>query len=214
MANICCDVDGTLTNFEDFVLKYGYVFLKRKYKLENLMINSEGYDLDEVFLNERLENFFLENYSMSVDDVLSYFWNVYYVRYVCEKLKKGSNVFFKELCERDKLLITTSRKKSTSNSILGTFVRKTIKAQLKLGGIPFDEIHFFENDDDKVDFIKSLKPILVFDDKPQIIETLSDEIDGVVCINSSYNNNYSLNALRINQYDNLSLEKVKKLRRI
>ena len=94
MANICCDVDGTLTNFEDFVLKYGYVFLKRKYKLENLMINYEGYDLDEVFLNERLENFFLENYSMSVDDVLSYFWNVYYVRYVCEKLKKGSNVFF------------------------------------------------------------------------------------------------------------------------
>lgn len=213
MNAICCDVDGTLTDFEGFVLKYGRIFLERKYGLKNISINYEGYDLDEVFLKGRLEDYFLLNYSISIEDILAYFWNVYYIFYVSQKLKPGSSTFFKNLCENEKLLITTSRKKSTSQSLLGLFVRKTIFAQLKIGKIPFDKIYFFENDDDKVEFIKSIKPVLVFDDKPNIISRLSADGEKVVCVDSSYNRGQDLNALRIKQYNESSLLAVKKLRR-
>lgn len=213
MGTICCDIDGTLTDFEKFVLKFGPIFLEKKFGVKDISANYEGYDFDEVFLNDNLESYLLKKYSVSREDVLSYFWNTYYVLYVSQKLKTGASNFFKKLSEEDKLLITTSRKKSTSKSVLGLFVRQTIIAQLRFGGIPFDEINFFETDDDKLDFIKNIRPILVFDDKPKIITELSNDGEKVVCIDSSYNRNQSLNALRITQYNDSSLLSVKELRR-
>lgn len=214
MNYICCDVDGTLTNFEKFVLEYGAIFLKKFYHLSDLDINFEGYDLDEVFINERLELFFYEKYGLSTKDVLDTFWNYYYIFYVSKKLKNGSSKFFSSLCEKDRLLITTSRKKSMDNSLLGSFVRGTIIAQLKLNFIPYEKVCFFENDEDKLEYIKKIKPVLVFDDKTQVIDELIADGEKVVCIDSSYNKKCNINALRISRYDDAALFAVKELRRM
>lgn len=216
MGVICCDVDGTLTEFEKFVLKYGEIFLRRFYSITDIDINYEGYDLDEVFLNQKLAEYFEKKYGLSVDDVLKKFWNIFYTLYACQKLKPGVSHFFRELIreEDDKLYITTSRKESTSESLIGLFVRKTIMAQLRFNRIPYSEVHFFENDDEKVEYIKKVNPILMFDDKPLIIRELSSDGIKTVCLDAAYNRNCELDALVIGSYGQEELAKTIQFRRM
>lgn len=215
MSVICCDVDGTLTDFEGFVLKYGEFFLKKFYGLTDLEINFHGYDLDEVFINERLAEYIEAMYGITAEDVLNKFWNVFYIPYVTQRLKRGASSFFSQLSKEtgSDLVITTSRKKSTSDTLLGRFVRSTIIAQLRTHFIPYKDIHFFEDDEAKMDYIKGVNPILVFDDKPQLISEFAREDIKVVCLNALYNTSHDLDALRINGYGQEELVKTLEFRR-
>lgn len=214
MNIICCDVDGTLTDFERFVLKYGVIFLKKFYNLTDLEIDYEGYDLDEVFINQKLEEYFKKMYGISKEEVLNKFWNIFYPLYISQKLKPGASQFFRKLTEDSELFITTSRKKSTSKSLLGLFVRKTIIAQLRLNFIPYNKVLFFEDDDSKMEYIKRINPILVFDDKPTIINELMNDGLRVICQDASYNRNCDFDTLRISGYGQEELVKTMKFRRM
>jgi FMN phosphatase YigB (HAD superfamily) len=41
------DIDGTLTNFENFVFDYAISYMKKNFNMT--VVNNNGYDLDEVF---------------------------------------------------------------------------------------------------------------------------------------------------------------------
>lgn len=84
MDTICCDVDGTLTEFESFVLKYGPIFLRKFYHIDDLTINFEGYDLDEVFIDQKLAEYFEKVLGISADEILKKFWNVFYPMYIAK----------------------------------------------------------------------------------------------------------------------------------
>lgn len=215
MDVICCDVDGTLTDFEGFVLRYGEFFLKKFYNITELEINFQGYDLDEVFIDQKLGEYIEKMYGVTVEDVLNKFWNLFYILYVSQRLKRGASSFFRELTREteSKLVITTSRKKSTSDSLLGHFVRNTIIAQLRLHFIPYKDVRFFEDDPAKVEYIKRVNPILVFDDKPKIIEELSGDGMNVVCLDALYNRKCDVGALRIKTYGKEELAKTLEFKR-
>lgn len=213
MSTICLDVDGTLTEFEEFVLKYGEIFLRRFYHITDIEVNYEGYDLDEVFLNQKLREYFEKVHGISAEDLLKKFWNIFYPLYVTKRLKSGASFFFKELSKESQIHITTSRKKSTTDSLIGLFVRKTIIAQLRMSSIPYNEIFFFESDEEKLAYIKRVNPILVFDDKPQIISELASEGNKVVCLDAAYNRKYDLDALVIGGYGEEELAKTLQFRR-
>lgn len=49
--NIIFDIDGTITDFEKFVLKRATPYIKKKYGID--ATNLDGYDIDQVFELEK-----------------------------------------------------------------------------------------------------------------------------------------------------------------
>lgn len=182
------DIDGTITNFEKFILDNSQKYMMDNYGLE--IVNSNGYDIDEMY---DLENTFLKRgYSehsaiAEAKKIMDKFWEKYFHLYLMSKLRKDVSKTIKKLYYKEnEIIIFSSRKRTTEDSFIGKVVKYSTLAMLKLNGIKTDNILFFENDDDKVEEMKKRRLDLVFEDKPHIIEELSKTTE-VVCVDSNYN---------------------------
>ncbi|UWG96972.1 hypothetical protein LPY66_19215 [Dehalobacter sp. DCM] len=188
------DIDGTLTDFEKFILDNSSKYMKNKHDLD--IININGYDVDEVFdiENELIKRgCYNELASRKNKEILSDFWKKYYLKYcIFTPFRNGAKETIKKLYnEGHEIYIFSSRKNTCDNSLLGKFVRNTTKLQLLINGIIFHKLFLFPNDEEKIAAIRNNNINLMIDDKPKLIEEVS-KFTNVFCINTNYNQNCSI----------------------
>ena len=85
------DIDDTITNETEFMLKYASGYLKKKFGIDFSVSNPYGYDVSEVFgIRDYLEknNYSLENLENELKKINIEFWNKFFVKYIFYPIKK------------------------------------------------------------------------------------------------------------------------------
>lgn len=160
------DIDGVLTNIEEFQLEKGKVFFNMLPK------NRKGYEIAEIF-----------DVTEEEDD---YFWTTYLYKYAIEEKARehASEVIEKLKKEGNEIYIITARYLTTHNTKLGKQMRNIVKNWLKENNIEYDEIIFAP--EDKLETCKKNKIDIMIEDKVNNIVKISTEIP-VICFHAGYN---------------------------
>ena len=170
--NIGIDIDGVLTNLEEFYREY--VTKYRYYHDINTDININEYWVKEAYgLSKEQDNDFFTNYFKYYEDN----WKARaFASEVIKKLKEeGFNIF-----------IITSRWKSDRTDKQGESIRNKVINWLKNNDIYYDDIFFVGWD--KIKTLKELKIDVMIEDHPDNILSFS-KITKVICFDASYNKN-------------------------
>lgn len=182
------DIDGTLTNFEKFIINNSQTYMQQFHNLQ--ITNPNGYDLDQMYEIEKafLKRGYSENYAyIQSNNILNEYWKKFYIKYLFKSFRDNIGKAIKVLYySGNEIFIFSSRKLATDESLIGKFVRLSTISFLKLHGVKTDEILFFENDSEKIEEIKKRKIDIMFEDKPELINQLSS-MTNVVCVDSNYN---------------------------
>lgn len=167
------DIDGVLTDIEQWQLDYGSKFYYECYKKE--IVNCKEYETYDIF-----------NVSRECDDE---FWKEYFLDYsinvnvrkfaseVIEKLKKEGNQIF----------IITARGSFLSHSADVMIYEKNkeiVKKWLEKNNILYDNIIF--SPEDKLEICIKNNIDIMIEDKVENIEKISSKIP-VICFNAGYN---------------------------
>ena len=191
---IILDTDGTMTNFNEFIQQEAIPFFKNKYGMR--IVAPEKLEIQDIF---DMDNYFSNYYNCSLKEAHKYtrkaldeFWvHPRYLKYsLLYKFRTGLSQYIKEMLKEGHTIeIHTSRDKSTDKDIIGKLARGITRLQYALNGIhlPAEEYHFYTTDEDKVKSIIESKPDLVFEDKPQIIQALTDNGIKCICVEGYHN---------------------------
>ena len=173
--NIGFDIDGVLTKIDEYQLKIGREFFKKKYDRD--IINPNGFSIREIF--------------DATDEEFMDFWSSHLLSYSINELSRtGASEYIKKLVEEgNNIFIITSREFTTKNNALGLIMRHLVKAWLKKEGIPYDGITFC--DEDKIEEIKKNQIQIMVEDNPINIKKMSNYID-VICMDAPYNRDLKL----------------------
>ena len=183
------DVDGVLTNLEDYQLKYG-----KKYFGEDAIVNENGYDIKDIFgcTDEEREKFWLK-----------YIWGYCLKEPIREDLVEYIN---RLKAEGHEIHIITGRAHTTEQNITGELFRKMLLYKLNQAGLKFDSITYCsekESAEEKFEICKKLGIEVMLEDKKENIESIST-ISKIVCFDTKYNNfKFNNNVIRINKNENL-----------
>lgn len=183
------DVDGVLTNLEEYQLKYGKKYFLKKNP--NLVIDETGYDICDIFHCTKEER--------------EKFWTKYIWKYCLSESVQGAlNLVARLRAEGHEIHIITGRAHTTEKGTVGDLFRKMLIWRLKKDGIEYDSINFVSESgsaEEKVEVCKKLGIDVMIDDKKENIEAL-DEITECVCIDAKYNQNIKAkNYVRVNNLD-------------
>lgn len=171
------DIDGVLTNIEQWQLDYGSKFYYNHYKKE--IVNHKGYETYDIFESphqyddEFWEEYFID-FSINVDVRK-------FAAEVIKKLKKDGN----------DIIIITARGSFLSHYKNGMFYeknKKIVKKWLKKNDILYDEIIF--SPEDKLDICIDNGINLMIEDKVENINKISTKLP-VICFNAGYNESCS-----------------------
>lgn len=165
------DIDGVLTNLEQFQLDYGSKFAFEDCKKE--LINVNGYEIKDIF-----------NIS---DEKYDEFWDKYFLNYVVnEPIRKFADEITNKLHDEGyELYIITARyftendKKRAEGDI-----QDVISKWLNKNDIYFDKMIF--SPEDKVEICTENKIDLMIEDSPYNVNSLSKKIP-VICFDARYN---------------------------
>lgn len=162
------DIDGVLTNDDEFILDYA-----TKFCYEN---NIDFYK-DPYLWETRKFNW--------EEETLQKYRNKYFWEYVNnEPPRKFASEIIKKLKEDGhQIYIITSRYLTTSDTTDGEKMRKCINEWLKKYDIQYDSIYFSNN---KLVDIKNLKLDIMIEDSPKYIPNYSKEVH-VFCYDCRYN---------------------------
>ncbi len=218
---IIFDTDGTLTDFNKFVQQYAIDFFRKKYGMEVIYPNK--LEIEDIF---DMNSFFQKKYSCTLEEAKKYtksaldkFWiSTKFVSFsLLSKFRRGARRFIREAQqEGHKIEIHTSRDKTCEKSIIGYIARSFTILQYAINGVFLkdSQFYFYLNDELKVKGIIQSKPDIVFDDKPEIINELSNNGLKCICVEGNHNNNLteSRNIKKIEEFDSLILkEKIESL---
>lgn len=198
---IAFDIDGVLTDFESFLMKYGKKYFSSKFGDEFCKnIDSSEYSFEKMFnVDEKEKVKFYTKYL---------FW--YALKY---PLREGFAELTQSLHQKgDKIVIISSRALAEKDNILGFFMRQAVKKTLCKNNIYYDEIFFCNNDYSSVEKLKICKQEfvdIIVEDSPENIECLSKEIK-VLCFNASYNSHIE-NVSKVYTADDIFIE-IEKIR--
>ena len=147
--NIGIDIDGVLTDIEQWQLDYGSKVVFEKYNKG--IVNSEGYDIKEIF-----------DVDKNLDDE---FWRKYLFDYAKnEPARKFANEVTKKLHEdENRVYIITARFLTDRDTAEGQKMREIVRNWLKENEIYYDEIIF--SPDDKLENINEISkhiPVICF----------------------------------------------------
>lgn len=175
------DIDGVLTNIEQFVLDY-----ISKYCVENNIeynISDMNYEYSKTF-----------NISREIE---LEFWNTYLEKYaVNEKARPfASEVINKLKEEGNEIYIITARWLSNRDDDVGKNMREMVKKWLAENKIVYDKLVFSKAEKEKKsqEIIEN-KIDLMIEDSPNNINELS-KIIPVICYNAQYNKDCSENKI-------------------
>lgn len=188
------DIDGTLTDYNEFVRKNALDYFKKKYGMN--VIYPQKLEIEEIF---DMDNFFHIKYNCKVDQAKTYTNNAlnkYWISFnfikfsLFGRFRKGVRNFFKHIKKDGHIIeIHTSRAKSTNEGIVGNICRLFTYLQFVLNGIrlPYQSINFYNNDTEKIEGIIKARPNIVFEDKAEILSLLNKQCIKTICINGNHN---------------------------
>ncbi len=171
-VKIGIDVDGVLTNLEEYQLKYGKKYFKN---VNN--VNEKGYDICEIFHCTKEEE--------------KKFWTKYIWKYcLIEPIVKDAKKVIDNL-KKDghDIYIITSRAHTTEENALGSLFRKMLETWLRKNGIIYDGIYYCsesQGSNEKYQICKDLGIDIMIEDNEENINKIK-EIATVICINAKYN---------------------------
>lgn len=164
------DIDGVLTDIEQWQLDYGSKIIFEQYNKG--IINGNGYDIKEIFDVER-----------NLDDD---FWRKYLYDYaIKEPARKFSDEVTNKLKEDEhEIYIITARFLTDKDDENGKKMRNIVINWLKEYNICYDKIIF--SPEDKLDICLENNIDLMIEDKVDNINTISEKIP-VICFDARYN---------------------------
>lgn len=170
--NIGIDIDGVLTNIEEWQLDYGSKYFYENGKKE--IVNPQGYEIYEIF-----------NTSESLDDA---FWTEYLEEYArnCKPRRFASEIIKKLSKEGNTIYIITSRCLTDENTERGEKMRMIVKDWLKENKISYDKLIFAS--DDKLNVCLENKIDIMIEDDVENIKKVSSQLP-VICFHAAYNEN-------------------------
>ncbi len=195
--NLGVDVDGVLTNIQDFIFEFGAKFsYERGFDLENL--NKDAYDSAITF-----------NWCNNTDDE---FWHEVLEKYSRDERPRqlASEVLHKLKDEGWKIHIITARKSMKEEDIKVNKIEKILEEWLKIHDIPYDVLVFTGSD--KIQEIKDYNIDVMIEDSPNNIEQLRD-LCSIIVFDAMYNKDCNGdNLTRVNSWYEIldHLEKVTK----
>lgn len=171
------DIDGVLTDIEQWQLDYGSKFYYNQYKKE--IVNPKEYKTFDIFESSR--------------ECDNEFWKRYFVDYSinAEPRKFAAEVINKLREDGNEIIIITARGSFLSHSanvMLYEENKTIVKEWLLKNNILYDEIIF--SPEDKLNICINNKINLMIEDKADNINRISTRIP-VICFNASYNENCS-----------------------
>lgn len=213
------DIDDTIVKETDFMLKYAPSFLRRKYNIDAHITNPTGYDLKEVYglvKHFRQLGFDDEQAVRKADYINHDFWNRNFVKYCRQPIKNGVRETIEQLRLNGYTIIFLSlRGKNTENSpsfkerIKLFFISRLTVAQLRRGKIYFDFIRLVKNKEEKLEYIRTIKPTFVFEDRSDIIQEMPIDTK-VFCVNTLHNQKclLGINVVRLNSFDSQFIKSI------
>lgn len=163
------DIDGVLTNVQDYVFEYGS---KKLYESGMPLrdINKTEYDSSKIF-----------NWNKKTDNE---FWFDMIVEYVSkERPRIFASEVLKKLHKNNKIVLITARKNEVYEGELIDIEGET-KKWLKANEISYDKLIFAGND--KRPSIQEEKVDVMIEDSPQNIELLKEYTD-IIVFDAMYN---------------------------
>lgn len=191
---IILDTDGTLTDFNKFIKENAIEYFETKYGME--IVYPDMLEIQEIF---DMKNFFIKKFNCTelkaeklTKEALDKFWvSLRFVKFsLLTKFRPGVKEFINsKIKEGHTIEIHTSRDKTCENSLVGEIARKFTILQYMMNGIflPKSSFHFHKNDEEKVAKIIDIKPDLVFEDKPEIVKTFSQNGIKTICVSGNHN---------------------------
>lgn len=188
------DTDGTVTDFNEFLEENAYSYFIENYDMT--IVNKNALELEDIF---DMENFFIEKNNCTKEEamiktkeVLDKYWISFnFVKFsLLHKFRENVNEFINEQLKLGfDVEIHTSRSKTTDKSFVGKIARDFTIQQYLINGIklPKEKFNFYKNDEEKIAGIIQSKPTVVFEDKPSIIEALTNNGIKVICIKGNHN---------------------------
>ncbi len=171
--NIGIDIDGVLTNDDDYVMDTTSKFIFEN-KLQGIE-NPYEYEYRKFSWTKEI----LDNYRKE------YFWN--YIEH--EPARKYANEVIRKLKEKgNHIYIITSRHYATENTEKGKKTREIVKKWLKENDIVYDGLYFSP---DKTKEIDHLKIDIMIEDSPETIPTFVNHTH-VFCYDCRYNRDMKL----------------------
>ena len=198
--NVVFDIDDTITNETEFMLKYAPSFLMKKYNIQAKVVNPNGYNVDEVY---GIRNILISK-GVKTDDldketkkIVDSFWNKHFLKYMFYPLKKDTKSITEELKMKGyKINFVSLRGKKTIDKLnpIEKLVRLGIvpfltKMQLKLNGIKYDKLYLVESNEDKLRIADDINAKMIFDDNVSLLESVIHSIP--VCVETPHNVNHS-----------------------
>lgn len=167
------DVDGVLTDLEQYQLKYG----KEYFKKSDEEIDITKSSIEKIFNVSKEET--------------EKFWTKYIWKYsLSEPLKKDMVALLKKLKKAGyQIDIITSRAHTTEQNSVGSLFRKMLIYKLKQEGIKYDNIYYCSEENsakEKSDLCNQLGIDIMIEDSTNNIEEIS-KVCEVCCVNASYN---------------------------
>lgn len=177
------DVDGVLTNLQDYQLNYG-----KKYFKNVSDIDESGYDICDIFHCTKEER--------------EKFWTKHIWKYCLMPNKsEASDIIARLKAEGHEIHIITGRAHTTEQGYVGDLFRKMLIWRLKKDNIHYDSIHFCSESNSQIDKVKICNDLgidILIDDKKENIEALDGKI-GLICLDALYNRNIETsNYIRVN----------------
>lgn len=188
------DIDGTLTDFNLFIEKYGYPYFFKKYGMAVNYANE--LELADIL---DMDNFFMESKGVSLEEAKEMtkkatdeFWmsHRFILFSLLGKFREGVSDYINDLISSGhEVEIHSSRAKTCKEGIVGNIAKTCTLLQIKLNGLKVkrENIHFYENDESKIAGIIASNPTVVFDDKLSIIESLNNVGIKTMCVTGNHN---------------------------
>ncbi len=168
--NIGLDIDGCLTDIENFHLKYGIPYFEKKFNKS--VVNENGKTIRQLFDCTKMQE--------------ARFWARYVFKYsLKDPVRDGASDFTKWAYDNGhKVYIITSRAFSTKHNVLGSMMRTAVKRWLKKSGIRYEEITFC--DEDKLPALEKYNVSYMVEDDPDNILAMQD-FTKVICFSAKCN---------------------------
>ena len=168
--NIGLDIDGCLTDIEQFHLQYGIPFFEKTFHKK--LVHERGKTIQQLFDCTKKEE--------------AKFWLRHMIKYtIKDPVREGAAEFTRWAYENGhKIYIITSRAFSTMENVIGKLARWSVRRWLKKSGIRYENITFC--DEDKLPALKKYHVNYMVEDDPDNIIAMHD-ITKVICINAKCN---------------------------
>ena len=191
---IILDTDGTMTDFNAYIKEKAIPYFQKHYGMT--IQNPNALEVEDIF---QMDDFFAQKYQLSKEEAKQYtkkaldrFWvSIRFVQFsLLEKFRPGTREYIqKAIQDGHEVEVHTSRAKSCENTRIGSICRAFTIGQYWINGIylPTKKFHFYPNDSEKVKGILAANPDLVFDDKPEILSTLTEQGIKSICVEGCHN---------------------------